>query len=549
MAIRTATHSIAPEPALFFEYGARSAQAEPLALFGGPLIFDSGEAEATFLYRCQDRFYAYASMLGLRTVFLVEDRAHADRYVSPLQAFHRDADTIAGATGVLRVRAPKTPLFLGCRLEDASLSSLGPDWSDEPLKAGCAVRLLLNQISPTGARLVRQMADILAEAGIALPVDADACAADGARAFQLHDKAHAMALFRIPDSDGGPRALPTAALDVEEFIGLADWEALAEVYRSRSGDRSTVTDLVVKSSRDSAGNTSGTFNAANFEEARVRLARETESWDLQADPVAQLVEARRDIEASPRLCSAAYPDARLLGFEAQRRRRRYRVRLLVQRRIPPAGGSAERPAAIGLSFFVQPDGQVETICISGQTYQDEARRHFRGAYLDSASDEAFRGSAFEAQMHRMCRRAAAKGYRGPINFDALLDRDGDYTLIHDCNPRLSAVFPPLALQRALAREGHRPRTVLSLGYRGEFQADDLAHSLESLKLQGWLYSCKTRSGALLYPSLVRPGAFDVHMLDVPPSAVTEIVSGLAAHGVVGRAPPTLYGLPGDDCAR
>ncbi|MET5019890.1 glutathione synthetase, partial [Burkholderia pseudomallei] len=50
------------------------------AFVGGGLILDSGEAENTFAFRCQDRVLVYTGWLGLPSVLLVLDDAHSRHY-------------------------------------------------------------------------------------------------------------------------------------------------------------------------------------------------------------------------------------------------------------------------------------------------------------------------------------------------------------------------------------------------------------------------------------------------------------------------------------
>ena len=70
----------------FFRFGARpgatGGATRPLGIVSGGLLLDSGEADPTFVYRCQDRYLAYTSLLGLRTVFFVRDDAHAAHYAA-----------------------------------------------------------------------------------------------------------------------------------------------------------------------------------------------------------------------------------------------------------------------------------------------------------------------------------------------------------------------------------------------------------------------------------------------------------------------------------
>ena len=68
---------------MMFDFGDGTqpgAGSAPLALVGGSLLVDSGEEDATFAFRCQDRYLAYSSLAGLRSLLLVLDDAHAATY-------------------------------------------------------------------------------------------------------------------------------------------------------------------------------------------------------------------------------------------------------------------------------------------------------------------------------------------------------------------------------------------------------------------------------------------------------------------------------------
>jgi hypothetical protein len=424
------------------------------------------------------------------------------------------------------------PLFVGCGLEDGSIFALG----SHPIAPGPA-RFHLNQISPTGARLLAGIAALLGD-----PVDPLQCRAEGEHALRLHDKARAMAQLGLGGPDGGADQLRTAILDPVRFFALRSWEELVAVYARETGDRGPVDALMVKSSRDSAGNCAALLSEADFGPARAALGRELAVSLGHVPATAALPDLERDIAASPQLDPADFPAERLLVFESLRRGRREGVTLLVQRRIEPQ--AAADPPAIGFSFHVGA-GAVRTLAISAQTYHDSERRHFRGALLDRFLEQRWLGSPFETRLHGLCRRLAEDGWRGPVNFDALLAEPGRYVLIQDCNPRLSAVFPALALQRALARTGPPPQRLLSLGYRGEYRTADLVAALAALAIDDRLCRADRPSGIVVLPSLVAPDAFDLALVDVADNEIAPILAALPGYGFATALSPALFGLPAE----
>lgn len=435
------------------------------------------------------------------------------------------------------------PLFVGCDPDGPALFPLPGSPRPEP---GLGLRYHLNQVSPTGADLLIAI-DAILDPGHGPKGWWQACRRDGALAMRLHDKAQAIDALGLsrPAAAGEalPPCAPTAILPLDGLLALPDWASLAAAYRAGSGDAAPGLDgLVVKSSRDSAGNGAALFTEAGFGEARARIAAAL--GGAAAPPAPEdIAEAQRDIAASPFLDAGDFPPARLAAFEARRRARRAGLSLLVQRRIePPAAPDRRRPLALGLSFHLA-EARIDTVAVAAQTYHDPGRAHFRGALLDRALEEDYRGSRFAAQMNGLCRRLQALGYRGPVNFDALLDRDGRYVLIHDCNPRLSAVFPPLALHRALARHRQAAGAVLSLGYRGEYRIADLAATLGALDRAGLLWTSRRRRGLLPLPSLVAEHGFDIAVLGDDAAAVAALAGALPGYGIDTALSPEVHGLP------
>jgi hypothetical protein len=214
--------------------------------------------------------------------------------------------------------------------------------------------------------------------------------------------------------------------------------------------------------------------------------------------------------------------------------------ILVQRAVAPHPAD-RRWGGIGLSYLIESAERALPLAVAGQVYADAERRRFLGSYLDDALATAVLTPALAAQMEALCLRYAAVGYRGPINFDARLDADGRYVLIHDCNPRLSAVFPALAVRDALRAAGREPRSVLSLGYRGEFVARDAAGFLAQLDARGALYTHERARGVLVLPNLAREDGFDALLVDVEPERAGDLLAALrACAGDAGAAPERLY---------
>jgi|GEM_PF-1504166 len=519
---------------MFFSYGSGDGGAEQLALLGGSLILDSGEADQSFLFRCQDRFITYAWLLGLRPVLLVADAEHGRAQLEAVVALRDDCGVVAAATGLVGLFRRLEPLILGCDPLNLTLNKLLPLPSLTK-----HTRIHLNQVSPTAAKLLEGIADILQENGVELTLNRAAMWDDSKRALRLHDKiaAHALAQACPPPA---PPQLATAALDPAELAQMKNWEDLLAHYSAATGDGAPHRALMVKSSRDSAGNVAALLDDLEFDQLRRRLLEEV-AKALGGQEQEALADVRAAIAAS-RLEDAAYPDERLASFEAIRRQRREGLQLVVQRAVPPAAPCWDKPAALGLSYYVDAE-TVQPLAVSAQTYQDAHRRHFRGALLDDRIEGLFLGSDLERQMRCLCTHFQQQGYRGPIGFDALRDEGGSYILIQDCNPRLSAVFPALALRRSLSRGGLRSRFLLSLGYRGEARIPNLHATLAALDAAALLYTSKRRSGLLLLPNMVGPQRCDLYLIDAPLVTLDRAARVLAELGCQADISSEIAGLP------
>ncbi len=344
----------------------------------------------------------------------------------------------------------------------------------------------------------------------------------------------------------GGGALPphaeTAILTPTEFLGLESWADLVACYRARSGDAREPASLYVKSSRDSGGNVAARLGPAEYERRFAALAREVgrSALGAQSDLAERVAVLRADVALAPSLRGVPVGERDLADFARGQAARRAGMTILVQRDVAPRPADP-RPGGIGLSYLIDGPGQAAPLAVAAQIYADAERRHFLGSYLDDALAAAVLTPELSSQVDALCERYAAVGYRGPINFDARLDADGRYVLIHDCNPRLSAVFPALAVRDALRAAGREPRSVLSLGYRGEFVARDPAGFVAQLDACGALYTRERARGVLVLPNLAREDGFDALLIDVEPARAGDLLAALrACAGDAGAAPERLY---------
>lgn len=540
---------IAPSPRLacaalpFFRFGSAPA-ARPLGIVGGGLLLDSGEADPTFVYRCQDRYLAYTSLLGLRTVFFVRDDAHAAHYAALIERQRERCAALAALTGLAYAGELVEPLYVACDLATMRLApTAGFARAARALAAdGVPVEPCFNQIAPGTARLAAQLDALLRAQGVPTAFDRAACDAAGALGLFFHDKAQGVALVRGAAGEALPPHAETAILTPSEFLRLTSWAELAACYRVRSGDAREPSSLYVKSSRDSGGNVAARLGPADFERRFGALAREVERSALGGDgEIAERVAVlRADVALAPSLRGVPVSERSLAEYARGQATRRAGMTILVQRDVAPHPAD-QRPGGIGLSYLIESAERAVPLAAAGQVYADAERRRFLGSYLADDLDAAVLAPALAAEMEALCARYAAVGYRGPINFDARLDGDGRYVLIHDCNPRLSAVFPALAVRDALRAAGGDPRGVLSLGYRGEFVARDAAGFAARLDACGALYTRERGRGVLVLPNLAREDGLDALLVDVEPERAGDLLAALrACADDAGAAPERLY---------
>jgi len=511
-----------------------------LAIVGGGLILDLGEAERTFVYRCQDRFLAYTSLWRQRSIFFAANDRHAQIYCEHVGLQRALFDRIRDYTGLFFAKPLLEPLYVGCdvdRFELFPCQGFSRQVEALPALAG----FLLNQISPTYARLLAQLVHLLRQHGVAIDELEDDTAELAALVARCADKGHYHALVSaaLARGDRVPRHTPTIEVTATDLWNLPDYRALAAFHRSSGRNRSDEpARMFVKATRNSSGNLSAAVGPENYAEEMQRL-RTTAAEEAAYGPVEierQTVGLRQEVELAPCLRTLGLTDAQLSICKLEQARRRQDVGFLVQPALPTCDGEF---AGIGLSYVIAPDGRVTPFGPTAQIYRDRDHKHFQGAYL-SASVGCDIPSAFHDGMIELCRRYFALGYHGPINFDACRTREGTYELIYDCNPRLTGVFPSLAVRDALQDDGIEVASVLTLGYRGEFVLDALDAALESLDRDGLLLTASRSTGVVLLPNLCRDRGFDLHLVNLAPREANQLLKELGALSAAAVHPTRLY---------
>lgn len=542
---RLAAAGLTPSALPLFRFGtARTGNC--LTMLSGGLILDNGEADRTFIYRCQDRFLAYSALQGWRSLFFATDDSHVAHYRASIADLRRRFETIAARTELFAGKAPQEPLFALADAHDLEVRApaiLARQLADDGLVAAIASGVALNQASPIAATLVEGVARLLRQRGLPVDWPLEACRQAGASATRWCDKGAFLALVAQAAPSIRAAHTPTALFAPAELAPFESFAALSDAFARRAGAPAPQA-LFVKSTRNSAGNLAAVVDEASFGEAMAVLLETTrEEARPTGDALArQAKELRREIEEAPTLALSFFDEQSLAAFKLLQADRRRDVAFLVQ---PLVDCPSDRRtlAGIGLSFLIEGDGAVAKIAVSGQVYRDPGHKQFLGAYL-SETVERDVPTSFQTLAISLAGLLAERSFRGPVSFDARLGPDGDYQFIHDCNPRLTGVFPSLALREALRSEGVLVASLLTLGYRGEFALPDLSHALDRLEKAGLLFSAKRPHGVILLPNLCRANGYDAHLVNVPLAEAERLLARqdgpLARLSVAAFHPTRLY---------
>ncbi|MCH9686198.1 MAG: hypothetical protein K0V04_32495, partial [Deltaproteobacteria bacterium] len=283
------------------------------------------------------------------------------------------------------------------------------------------------------------------------------------------------------------------------------------------------------------GNVMARMTAATFEPQMARLRAQIERHVLRrhVDADADAQHVRAEIDDSAVLRKLALGDGEVSRYAALRDvyRARHRIRLLVQPAVDGPDAPTELPYGVGFSYDIRSPDDITPTAWAGQLYTDPDRKEHLGALL-SPRFAQFPGCApLDGQLRALCRVVAARGYRGPISFDGMLDADGDYRLIYDCNPRMTAVLPALVVQRYLRAQGAAVSSLANLDYRGRYTLDDPGDVMERLDSEGLLCRRGHPRGVLLLPNIARTRGWDALCVDME---LPEILAVLD-RGLLGPA--------------
>jgi hypothetical protein len=502
---------------MMFDFGAgapRDLGCLPLASLNGSLLVDSGEEDATFAFRCQDRYVTYSSLAGMRSLLLVFDDGHADIYDARLDDVRRRLGLVADHTGVLGSVEVAAPLYVGydpltghVRRVAHTDAAIGDPAQLRSLHAG----ILTNQISPSSASLFLGAADACAGAGVMVEWDIGRCRQQAALSLRFHDKASYVALLGGAHPGVAPH-VATAVLGFEPVLAARSWPELCAL----AGFSDPPPELHVKSSLDSGGNVAAVVSPATLRPALAALDAEWRAGSLADEQVRkERVDANRRKIGSSWTLGPVGLDAELVAATVARQaevRALHDVKALVQARVDTPAGAG--PASIGCSFVIGAGGTITPTCTAQQVFVDAHRRRHLGSLLSERFERELSASADAPGFTALCEEFAAVGYRGPISFDAVLDAHGRYVGVFDCNPRLTAIFPAIAVRDALRAEGSRCDTILNLDYRGLYRWPDIESRLAALDEAGLLYTRDRQGGVLPLPNLANRDGFDVHLINL-----------------------------------
>ncbi len=512
----------------------------PLAIMSGLLLFDSGEADHTFLFRCQDRYLTYNSLCGFRTVLFVADDRHRRHYVSLIARHNDNLRLVRQITGLPLSLVPQ-PLFVPVGLDTLQVADapfFAAQLHDPEIAASIGKSVLLcNQISPTTARIAAGLDALLATHGCSLGIDARELAALGQAAFQWHNKAYYVRRVQSTTADIPPHAA-TALFSPADFLGMETWTDLVSAYTRRTG-HGAPSALYVKSAFDSGGNVAARLSRDGFAASIREFHTAVRHHILRDGGVDEdLAELEQDVDIATSLRPLGVSRDRMKHYLTLQRGRRQGIEILVQEAIEaPSGTKDLNYEGLGITCDIEGPDRIEVIVAAGQLYHDRERRHFLGSYVDEAFLTEPRNARLIAEVRCLCSIVAQDGYRGPVNFDARRDPSGAWVFIYDCNPRLSAVYPALAVRQFLLGLGHDIHTAVSLGYRGEYACEDYEGALRELDRRGALYQAHVRRGVVLLPNLARDHGCDALVLNTGREALEEFVRAPVLETALDRARP------------
>lgn len=479
-------------PDLFFRFSKdeKSGDGIPLVCLNGGIMADTGNECKDYIFKNQYRYPVYAAMIGARPLLLTRNDSRADLYVKQLELIKKDMALLNAVVDPFIEPDFHPPLFLPCtgnwpyellpnRFFKEQLNT------DTILSSHAAGGVYLNQISPTIAAILRQFYNCLDSSKDSLSVDLDEYERMAKDALFWHNKDNYINLVtpHLQKQDL-PYHVPSAVVN-SHLLDTLTWPALKNLFAAKTGEQNVDT-FFIKSNMEAAG------------EVATSICRDNFSLKISV--------IQKEIRDKIRLMGRENVPIKII------------IQPYVKRQL-----SDQRPSSIGITYNIMDPSHIQRVVVIGHVYEDTDHQTFIGSFESDRHTRQVLSHIDENKIINLLRLFAQKGYRGPINLDAVLAENGRYTFIYDCNPRLGGSFPGIALKYAMQAQGHHIENLLTLGYRGRFVYPDLAAKLDQLNRLELVYTRRHPRGLCLIPSFVRPHSYDYAFINAPYEELQQIL--------------------------
>lgn len=472
----------------------------PVLMDSAMLYFVTGNDTAQYAERCQRDYVLEHALQGARTLAFTAGAANAAEFErSAGEAIERFAALNGRYYGLPGVRSGFDGQFvMWCESRTPSERELvraAESTIDVARMRGASDQQMFQDLAATRFNQLTDMQRRHIEAVIArldVPEEARALVLSPERRaenaslcatiFRFNDKSSYVGLIQGDASQ--PRHVGTVLLTPVDLrdIGRArdPWALLRDVTGWNDA-----TEMFLKSGVDAGGEGCRRLSPARCRETLESLVRELESKD-------------RPLDTTP---------------------------LLLQRAVVPAAESA-LPARIGVSLEVGAAGTSRAEACA-QIYSDADRCNYLGSHWSAALSREVTRSIGQDSLQHLAETFRNAGYRGPIGFDAMLDADDRYTMIYDCNPRLTAAGHVRTVRDVLESKGVVVNELMSFGHHGQWRFDSHEDACAALSDMGLLFSSSTGKGLLLMPHPKAPDAFDLYAVNMSKTEAAPAISNAA----------------------
>lgn len=164
------------------------------------------------------------------------------------------------------------------------------------------------------------------------------------------------------------------------------------------------------------------------------------------------------------------------------------------------------PTRTSLDFVIQGREAIQYVGSAGQISADAECTEYLGSTWSRRDDDAVLQSIGVGNLQNLCDLYAEKGYIGPIGFDFLMNEDGEYVYIFDCNPRRTANQFVYNMKDYMARHQISLHSLANVGRSGMLKLPDLQSTLHALKERNVLMTADNPQGVIMMPHL--KGGYD-----------------------------------------